>query len=652
MILHRVFVLLIVLTSLLVLGCAGDDDDNDQADDDQVDDDQADDDQVDDDQVDKITSASPLHNSALLTEAHAGWAKADCLKCHHDVHQNAFAGGECVTCHGANGAPQRKTGHEIGDCASCHEKQHEGLSFTEQQCTACHKYEPTASCPATADYDVVVIGAGGGGLGAASLLAKSGLRVALLEKHYKVGGYMTTFRRGDYTFEASLHAMGGLDEPVDFDTLGITDRLDIIREDPIYRSIFPQHDFEIQGNVDAYKQQLKDLFPAEAAGLDALFAELQEMEIVLGAFASLEREFNLDDLATIIEHLDAGIMVIRSMFMTLQEFLTQYIHDPQLIGIWSQLVTYIGLGPSDVQALYYLSMWNSYHLGGYYYFTGGSKAVSEAMAEVVRENGGTIRLNTLVTKIVVKGGRAVQVQTQDDACYNARYVVSNANAPDTLLKMVGTENLPADYVADIEQMPLAVATLQVFLGVDHDYTDLFPGAREMFVNSTYDQDQAFEYVVDGDPNYVPFALANYTKADPTTAPAGKNVIIMSTYLPFDMGDDWHWDGTNEDYRAYKEEIAWILIERAEQYLPGLSDHIEVLEVGTPLTNWAFTLNPGGSILGFINTPEYGTKRRLPQETPIENLFLAGAWTYPGGGQSAVITSGMSAARMILKAEGR
>ena len=61
------------------------------------------------------------------------------------------------------------------------------------------------------DYEVIVIGAGGGGLAAATRLSLAGKKVLLIEQHSKVGGYMSSFERGDYTFEVSLHAINGLD---------------------------------------------------------------------------------------------------------------------------------------------------------------------------------------------------------------------------------------------------------------------------------------------------------------------------------------------------------------------------------------------------------------------------------------------------------
>jgi len=648
----RALLLICLFLSLALIGCASNDDDDasddDAADDDAVDDDTADDDTSDDDTAtDGVTSASPAHQSAQLTESHSGWRNADCFSCHDDVHQSAFAPGECVTCHGANGATRRQAGHATNDCASCHAGQHAGLSFAEQHCTACHKYEESSACPAVEEYDAVVIGAGGGGLAAAATLAKAGYYVALLEKHYKVGGYMTTFRRGGYRFEASLHAMGGLDQPGDFDAMGIRDRLELVRCDPMYRSFYPDLDIEVPSDAAAYQQKLQQMFPDEAEGIAALFTRLADLQLVLDAFTSLEHGFNMEALQTLISHLDAGIDLLRCMFLTLEEFVARYVHDPKLVAVWTQLDVFLADKPSNLQALYFIAMWNSYHFGGYYYFHGGSAAVTEAMADVIRENGGVIRLNTLATKIVIENGRATQVQTQDDVCYNTDYVISNANAPDTMLNMVGAENLPADYVGRLQETPLGAATIQVFLGVDHDYTSLFNSSHEIFVNTTYNQDEAFQYVVDGDAEHVPFAIANYTVVDPTDAPAGKNVIALTTYLPFDLGDEWQWDAGVDEYRSFKEQIAATLIERAEEYLPGLSGHIEVLEVGSPVTNWAYTFNPAGSILGWAGNPEYSTKRRLPPQTPIENLFLAGAWTYPGGGQSAVITSGIYAAGMVI-----
>ncbi len=70
-------------------------------------------------------------------------------------------------------------------------------------------------------------------------------------------------------------------------------------------------------------------------------------------------------------------------------------------------------------------------------------------------------------------------------------------------------------------------------------------------------------------------------------------------------------------------------------------------MGSPRTMEHFTLNPKGTIFGWDTTPEQSMFKRPSNKTPIPNLYLAGAWTFPGGGQSAVIASGGIAAQMIL-----
>ena len=648
----RLLAVVFALACALAVGltaCGGDDDDDDATTD-------GDDDDSD---VDAVTSASPERESSILAETHAGWKNPACYSCHDEAHLGGFALGECVTCHGANGAPRRATGHANAGCADCHADSHADLGFASPaRCTACHKYDPAAECPVTESYDVVVIGAGGGGLAAATKLARAGLSVALVEKNYRVGGYMNRFKRGDYEFEISLHGMGGLDPNAvahstldSFTDLGIADRVEPLRCEPVmYRSIFPGLTVDVPSDVDAYRAMLKEMYPAEADGIDALFDEMAIVDQILRTILQMTDDFDLQTLLQLLQDIPGALDRIRYLNESLAEAVGEFVTDPELAGIFEQLVTYVGGGPSELQALFFMAMWSSYHDGGFYYLTGGSGAVSNALADVFVENGGVLKLNTLAEKIVVEDGLAVQVQTEDDACLDARYVVSNASAPATLLEMIGAEYLPDDYVADVNAMEIGVATFQVFLGVDAEYPEVFDGIHEIMVNTAFDQDENFAYVNGGMPEAAPFIIADYTETDPTTAPAGKSSIALTTYLPYDLENTWNWSLDYSQYTEFKNEIAEIFIERAEAYLPGLSEHIEVMEVGSPVTNYAFSLNPAGTIFGWSNTPGQGTILRLEQQTPIDNVLLAGAWTFPGGGQSSVISSGIGAAEAILDKE--
>ena len=96
-------------------------------------------------------------------------------------------------------------------------------------------------------------------------------------------------------------------------------------------------------------------------------------------------------------------------------------------------------------------------------------------------------------------------------------------------------------------------------------------------------------------------------------------------------------------------MAQTLIQKAEEaLLPGLSGAIEVIEIGTPLTNVRYTSNYRGAIYGWDQTVNNSGSRRVGHATPIKNLYLAGAWSRPGHGYGAVIPSGLECFGEIMR----
>jgi prolycopene isomerase len=642
------------------------------------------------DAPDAVSSATPGVASAQLANGHAGWEQADCYACHGVVHHDAgFTPAECATCHGSNGAPARPVAHADDGCASCHADSHAGVALEGRSaCLGCHPYADPGEgqCAATASYDVVVVGAGGGGLAAGAALSRAGYDTLVLERHHDVGGYMCNFERMGYRFEASLHAIDGLDptaHPGDpdwtlgmnvqtFQALGIHDRLSLVRADPMYRVLYPDLDTEIPADPDAYLVHLQALFPEEAEGLAAMFAVLHDVDEVMRVIISYQyagKDIGGADAAEFFAEITERdlmdqLMLVQSLMTgtTLSEFMADYISDPALISLWTQLAGFAGAQPDEVAALFFLVMWNSYHFGGYYYVEGGSQAISDALAGVIEDHGGRIRLHSTVIGIDVEDGRATRVRTSDGACFEGRWVVSNANAPQTMLELVGAEHLPTDdpdspyhpdriaqgYASSLE---IGLPAFQVCLGVDTDYTSLFGETHEVMIAESTDVAENFQYYFDSDIDRAPYAIANYTVLDPEDAPAGHNAICLTSMLMYDWEEEWRWAESHQAYQALKDEVAWKLVDRAEaDFLPGLTEHVEVMEAGSPHTLRGFTLNPRGTIFGWDNTPEQSMGNRMPQQTPIENLLLAGAWTFPGGGQSAVLSSGAIAAMAIVAAD--
>ena len=609
--------------------------------------------------VDAISSATPSFGSVkiidkTLTASHFGWKVGNCFTCHEDPHKAGYTPRVCVTCHGTNGAPARPDNHATyTDCNDCHSTNHTGDNFVApQDCTPCHRYASGQTIKEAGTYDAVIIGSGGGGLAAAARLARAGKKVILLEQHYHVGGYMSSFKRGPYTFEVSLHGFDGLDPdkgmnvPL-FEKLGILDKLTLTRGPIMYESTYPDITLEVPADVNDYKKLLIEMFPSEEFGINRMFKDFERINSAFGFFLKLQEGDFLGALG--LYKPGMFFSLVTNLNTSLSPYLKKYTKNQKLLAVITQLAGFGGASPDDIPTLFFVMMWNSYHKGGYYYVEGGSQAIANAMEASILESGGEIRLSTKAAKIEIKDGSAVAVVTADGERFACSFVISNASAPQTFDKMVGVENLPADYVAAYKKLTYGLSMLQVYLGVDYDYTSFFPpGCHEYIPNLTYDSAAVFKAMREGDVDNCSMALLDYTVADPTDAPAGKNVIVISTILPYNWENAWHTDDY-ATYKKFKEDTAWRFINRAEFILPGLVSHIEVMEVGTPYTMEGFTGNEGGTIFGWDNIKSQALFNRMKQVTPIPNLFLAGAWTFPGGGQSAVMSSGSTAADMVIKA---
>jgi len=207
-------------------------------------------------------------------------------------------------------------------------------------------------------WDAIVIGAGLGGLSSAARLARSGLRVLVLDQHVYSGGYAHHFPRRVrgtrivYDFDVALHQTGDLAEGRYMrnvlQELDVLPRLNLNRFEVAYRTRGPAHDLQVPADAAEYQTLLCDSYPAQAAGVRDLFANLREIDQPAPGGGMSSAAF-------------------ASMDLSLQDLLDQHIRDERIQSIFSTLWGYIGLVPAEASAFMYASMWSSYHFGGCFY---------------------------------------------------------------------------------------------------------------------------------------------------------------------------------------------------------------------------------------------------------------------------------------------
>lgn len=479
--------------------------------------------------------------------------------------------------------------------------------------------------------DEVIVGAGLTGLVYANVMADRGIRVALVEKHTKPGGYATNFsRKRRYIFDCSLHKITGFGENGNVENaLKRAGLYDLITFYPYeHLTTFFLGDFEVRLPADgeSFLGCLIDHFPDEKEALEVMYQDIKTHGYQNYMLARMALgEFEIDpDLFFESKQLSR---------ISTYEYLTQRFTDRRIITLFCSLAINLGVEAVEADALYFLHFAYTFLFTEKRYVKGSSQALSDILADAFVKKGGLLLLREEVTGIQVSDKRVTGIESRRYKIKSPSLVFTGC--PHQIIKLLPDGVMDSPYRDKFDKLEFGLGAFIVYLGLDLSPAEIGLSEQDYLIASDSYMDTATS-ACHGEERYDtwPLSISNYHALD---AKYG-NVLQLEI---LDQQDDWL-ELPRHEYKAKKSRIAERVLERALRRFPQLASHIVFMEVSTPRTNKKFTNSEGGSSFGYKPVP--GRNMRFLKKPPAEGLSFVGTWMN-GAGYEPAICLGFTAATL-------
>lgn len=503
------------------------------------------------------------------------------------------------------------------------------------------------------EYDAVVIGAGNGGLTAAATLAGKGLKTLLLEQHNLPGGFATSFVRGRFEFEPSLHEISDFGPSEDKGNLRalLEDRIGIdtewIRVPEAYRLVIPNEiggrlDINVPFGVEEYIGKIEEYVPGSSHSVRRFVYLCGEVVDALNYIA--ESKGNADKKVLTDKYSNFLKTAPYSLQQVLDSLKMPYLAQKIVTAYWC----YLGMGTKGMSFTLFAAMLYKYITKGAYLPKHRSHGYTCALDMKIRELGGHIEYNTKAEKILVENGQVVGVETSQGDKIKTNHVVSNASPHLVYNQLIYPKTeVPDMAYKTCNARKVGFSAFVVYLGLDKTFEELGLNEYGYFVYSIPDTNDIYDdfSVLSRPMGQATICLNN---AIPDCSPPGTSIMSFTTLY---RGECWA-DVKPEDYFDLKSKLADDMIDEFEKALNvNIRDSIEEIEIATPSTFAHYTKAFNGSVYGYEPGPWDSILPRLMcmnDENYIEGLQFSGGFAVRCHGYSSSLMSGEMAALLTYK----
>jgi len=457
-------------------------------------------------------------------------------------------------------------------------------------------------------YDVIIIGAGLGGLLSANILSREGYNVCVVDKNAQLGGCLQVFGRCKCIFNTGLNYTEALGEEQIlnryFKYFGIMNDLPIkqLDKDCFELITFKDKEYKFAQGHERFVESLSAQFPTEKENLKNYISHIK----------AISNAFPLHNIDAPL-NLNPSVFEGNSASGYLESVTQNYDLQQVLAG-----TNLLYAGVKNKTPMYIHALVNYSFISSAWRIPGGSHQLVQLLAKTITNNGGTLLRKTKVAKLLVNNNRVMSVQLDNGEKLSARYVISNMHPATTLAMLEGDFQRRA-YYNRIQKLENTTGMFTLY-AVLKERTFKYINYNHYYYagNTVWTTDMpAYEKW--------PQSYMLYTPASLQEQEYATHFIAMS-YMS--MSELKQWEHTTvehrgDDYVAFKQQKAEQMLDVIEKKFPGIRSHIQSYYTSTPLTYRDYTGTPDGSAYGVLKDYQNPIGTIVLPKTKIPNLFLTG-----------------------------
>ncbi len=474
----------------------------------------------------------------------------------------------------------------------------------------------------------LVIGSGFGGLAAAVRLSARGYDVTVVEKLDGPGGRAFVYRQDGFVFDAGptiITAPFLLEELWSLCGKRMQDDIDLRELSPYYTIRFDDGShFDYSGDPEAMKREVARFNPDDVEGYEQ-FLKASAKLYDIGFDKLLHVSF--DSFGKMLEILPR--LVEAQFYRSVHGLVARYIKHPKLRRIFSFHPLLIGGNPFTATAAYALiAQLERKH--GIHFAMGGTGAIVNGLVSLIQSQGGEVRYNSTVRKIIVENGAARGVELENGEVIRSDLVVSNADSATTYKRLLPDHRRKRWTDAKLDRARYSMSLFVWYFGTDRQYPEV-PHHMIMLGDRYKDllKDIFSRKILADDYSLY---LHRPTATDPSLAPPGCDAFYVLSPVPH-LDSDIDWEKQAEQYRA---RIARTL---SDSVLPDLEKHVVTSRLLTPIDFRERLSSVKGAAFGLepvlTQTAWFRPHNRSEE---VDDLYIVGAGTHPGAGLPGVISS--------------